>query len=836
MTASESGIITQKAGKILAVNSDPEVIRILGVNLMHANLEFVSAQSGVEAIDKTFSERPDIILLGPPLPDIDVRDICQRLLRSPQTNQIPIIVISSTKSKPIVTNEAENGSIHYITRPFDPNEIVNLVQTHLRQKKRIENVHPLTGLPNQTQVTLEMTELIDQKKEFAFIYIVIDNLTIFNKAYGYLQGDRSIRLLADTIAEKVRIFGNRDDLVGHINGNKFVIISTPPKAKILCHRITAVFNRRIKDLYTDEEIENGYVSYESPDGNKEQNPIMSLRIALVTNQKRTFRHYLEVHEAITEQMDHLKRFPDDKSHLNLQASDAESEMAAAPGCVSSVQREELRVLSGVLDWLDFTIRELDTPLNVTRDNIGSLSDLHIESLGPEQKKSIQNIREKLDQLSLIIEGLTCLTRVKRLTADAIFEEVDITDTLDWVINQIRDTLKQRDIKINIHVDDKLGPISIDRRTLTECLVYIIRNEIQLLPSKGHLEIRGAEMNEEFLTILIINTSHHTPQNETGRINLDELKHSIYPAKLMLQGLGGKLNVTSEKEEGTTYTLIIPKRWHSWMQETSSLQQATEISRKEAQSELVNIRHLLSSLSEQVPPAMKDSLDKIRGRIQELGVLCNRTLFLTEDLNSRLEIQQESLLQQEIEQLASVEAILTMGREIARSMNLEWVFSSERAEFVSKYALSIAREYKLSDSYCQSLRYAAMVNDLGLVLSPRILIELMLVSTEEAARIQECFSPMWKALSSIPFLKTALLFIRHIYNMYDVDGSYSDAKGVDIPLGAKILFVVSSFERLTSGLPSQEKLSPNQAIKKITNKSGWCFDPDVLNTFLQLWRR
>ena len=64
-----------------------------------------------------------------------------------------------------------------------------------------------------------------------------------------------------------------------------------------------------------------------------------------------------------------------------------------------------------------------------------------------------------------------------------------------------------------------------------------------------------------------------------------------------------------------------------------MQQATEISRKEAQSELVNIRHLLSSLSEQVPPAMKDSLDKIRGRIQELGVLCNRTLFLTEDLNS-----------------------------------------------------------------------------------------------------------------------------------------------------------------------------------------------------------
>ena len=835
MTANESGIVTQKAGKILAVNSDPEVIRILGVNLTHANLEFVTAQSGVEAIDKTFSERPDIILLDPLLPDIGVKDICQRLQRSPQTNQIPIIVISSTKSKPIVTNEVENRSIDYITKPFDPNEIVNLVQTHLRHRKRIENIDPLTGLPNQAQVVLEMTELIDQKKEFAFVYIIIDNLTSFNKTYGYLQGDCSIRLLADIVAEKVRNFGNRDDLVGRVNGNKFVIISTPPKAKTLCHRIAAEFNRRIKDLYTDEDIERGYISYESQDGSKEQNPIINLRFGLVTNQKRTFRHYLEVHEAVTEQMDNLKRFPDDKSPLSLQASDTESEMAAAPGCVSSVQREELRVLSGVLDWLDFTISELDAPLKVTRDNMGSLSDLHAESLGPEQKKSFQMVREKLDQFSLIIEGLTCLTRVKRLTADAIFEEVDIADTLDWVINQTRDTLKQRGIKISIEVADKLGPISIDRRTLTECLLYIVRNEIQLLPSKGQLKIRGAEMNEEFLTIVIINPIHHISQNETGRKNLDELKNSIYPAKLMLQGLGGKLYVTSE-EEGTTYTLIIPKRWHSWMQETSSLQQATDISRKEAQSELVNIRYLLSSLSEQVPSTVKDSLDKIRGRIQELGVLCNRTLFLTEDLNSRLEIQQESLLQQEIEQLACVEAILGMGREIAKSVNLEWVFNPERAEFVSKYALSIAREYKLSESDCQSLRYAAMINDLGLVLSPQILIELTLVSAEEATRIQECFSPMWKALSGIPFLKTVLLFIRYVYNMYDVDRGYSDARSADIPLGVKILFVVSSFERLTSGLPSQEKLSPNQAINKITNKSGWCFDPDVLGTFLQLWRR
>jgi response regulator RpfG family c-di-GMP phosphodiesterase len=176
----------------------------------------------------------------------------------------------------------------------------------------------------------------------------------------------------------------------------------------------------------------------------------------------------------------------------------------------------------------------------------------------------------------------------------------------------------------------------------------------------------------------------------------------------------------------------------------------------------------------------------------------------------------------------------MGRETARTMNLEWAFNPERAEFVSKYALSIAREYKLSESDIQSLRYAAMINDLGLILSPQISIELMLTSPEEAARIQDRFGLMWKSLSGIPFLSTALLYIRYIYNMYE--DNFPGAKGTDIPLGAKILFIVSSFERFTSGLPSGGKLSPNQALKKITDESGWCFDSNVLNTFTQLWRR
>ena len=80
-----------------------------------------------------------------------------------------------------------------------------------------------------------------------------------------------------------------------------------------------------------------------------------------------------------------------------------------------------------------------------------------------------------------------------------------------------------------------------------------------------------------------------------------------------------------------------------MQDVNALRLATEISRKEARTELKNIHHLLSSFLEQVPPTIKDGLKRLDGKVQELDVLYNRSLFLTDDLSSRLEVQQDYFL-------------------------------------------------------------------------------------------------------------------------------------------------------------------------------------------------
>ena len=832
-------------GKVLSVNSDPEVSRILEVNLTHANLDVISAQSGAEALSKINTEKPDIILLDPDLPDVDGIEICQQLKESPQTVHIPVILINAKTQRKARTVMAADSANHHIAKPFDPKEVVALVLACLKRKEQAENINPLTGLPNQIQVSNEITGLIEQKKPFAAIYIAMEDLRAFNKVYGYDQGDRTIRLLADIVSEAVRLFGNPDDLVGHLGGDKFVVISTPWKARVLSRRIIADFNRRIKALYTDEHLQRGYIPYESSSGVEEQRPIMRLRVAVVTNQKRAFFHHLEVSEAAADQMDYLRRFPGGVSYFDIKASGFEPDLAVSRRGISNVQQEEVKAMHGVLAWLDFVISELNIPITVMKNCLDSLEHIQVENFSFEQQNNLEIIRENVSQLNRVMEGLAHLTRAEWLTAGAVFEEVDVGNTFDWIMEQLRELAEQRGIEVNIEGVEDIGRLLVDRRNLTQGLLYIVRGEIQSSPPEGRLHIRVAEKNSEFISIQITNPDHHIPQQaldmllkgQQAGVRNGTPKNELYPAKLLVEGLGGKLSISSETGKGITYTVIVPKKWQSCLQDVNVLQLVIDISRKDARAEFRNIEHLLSSLVEQVPQTMKDSLERLRGKVQELGILCNRSLFLADDLNSRLETQQDRLLQQEAEQFATSEAVLTICREIAKSMHVENIFDLDSAKRVAKYALAIAKEFRLSESDRQTLHHAALLKDLSLVLSPPDMVKQMVVTTiEEAMAIRARFNLLWKTLSTVPFLSPALIIVLCRYERYNGTSGSFGVRGNSIPLGARILAIADTFDSITSGQPPHKRLAPRLAVQKIVDDSGTRFDPHVVRAFLMTWKR
>lgn len=836
---------TNRLGKVLAVNSDPEIAYILEVNFTHANFEVVTARNGREALNKIHREKPDIIVLDTALSDIDGIELCRKLKESEDTRHIPVILISAKTEGSNKMVKAMSSADNYITKPFNPKDVVDMVRTYLKDEKRTENVSPLTGLPNQVQVNNEITGIIEQKKTFAAMYISMDDIRSFNKVYGYDQGDHTIRLLADIITEAVRLFGNPDDLAGHLGGDKFVVISTPWKVRSICRRVIADFNRRIKSLYADQHLQRGYTVYESPADSNVQSPVMSLRVAVVTNQRREFYHYLEVSEAAAEQMEHMKRYPNEKSYFDLQASGFEPDQAVSNRVLPNANREEVRAMQGVLVWLDFMIKELDIPVTSLKECLTSIEQLQEGSLNYEQQNNLEIIRENIGKMNRVVEGLVHLTKAEWLVSGAVLEEVRIGDTLDWVTEQLRELAEPNDIETCIEGADDTGRLLIDRKKLTQGLLYVLRGEIQSSMPGDRIKILVADMDEEFINIRITNPNRYVQQQtlvmllrgQQEGVRNEVLRNQLYPAKLLIESLGGELSVVSDESTGTTYTVIVPKKWQSLTQESNALQLAVDISRKEARAELSNLRGHISSLVKQMPEAIGESLETLRGKVLELGVLCNRSLFLADELNGRLESQQDRLLRQEAEQIAALEAIIAICREIAGSMEMENIFILDSARETAKYAMEIAREMRLSESDCQILYHAALLKDLGLALSPADMVEQKVVkSIEQATTIKTLFNNIWKALSAIPFLSPALVFILYRYERYNGKSGELGIRGDNIPLGSRILAIADTFEAMTSGRFPYEELSPKAAVQKIVDESGTRFAPHVVKAFLTKWKK
>jgi response regulator RpfG family c-di-GMP phosphodiesterase len=297
-------------------------------------------------------------------------------------------------------------------------------------------------------------------------------------------------------------------------------------------------------------------------------------------------------------------------------------------------------------------------------------------------------------------------------------------------------------------------------------------------------------------------------------------------------MDGTLEITSTPGQGIAYMIVLPQSWQGSMQEVNALVLATDISRKHTRAEIKKLQHLTTSLTGELPDSVISCFDNLRYRIQELGILCNRSLYLVEDYCSQLEACQERWLQREIEQVHTIETLVNMCQEIARTVNTCYLFDLESARRVARNALAIATELKVNADDRQALWHAALLKDLGLVLSQTDMVELEIVaSTEIANSLKTRFKPIWKALSIIDFLKSPLNLISYSYEKYCNNGGASGTRKAEIPLGAKILAVVRTYEYMTyNPIPAKSK-TPRAAVQEIIKGSEITFDPEVINAFL-----
>ncbi|MFA8434207.1 MAG: response regulator [Marinifilaceae bacterium] len=160
---------------ILIVDDIPDNIKVLNAILGNEEYEITSALNGKDAIMLCISNSFDLILLDIMMPEMDGYEVCRYLKSKDKTKDIPIIFLTAKVDKDSIVQGFEVGAQDYVTKPFNPRELVARVKTHLELKQKNESLK-FMNLQLEEKVAARTLELEEMNKSLEEANIRLSSL------------------------------------------------------------------------------------------------------------------------------------------------------------------------------------------------------------------------------------------------------------------------------------------------------------------------------------------------------------------------------------------------------------------------------------------------------------------------------------------------------------------------------------------------------------------------------------------------------------------------------------------------------------------------------------
>ncbi|MEI6050814.1 MAG: hybrid sensor histidine kinase/response regulator [Bacteroidota bacterium] len=203
-------LLSQNIPDILIVDDTPANLMLLSQILKDNGYKVRPVLNGILALQVAEKEKPDLILLDIMMPDMDGFEVCCRLKKNPNLKDVPVIFISALNSTEDIVKALTSGGADYISKPFQTEEVLARVNTHLQiyqQRKELQELNatkdkffsiiahdlrgPLGGFMRLTEMMADesISFTPDEKKELILnlslsarnIFNLLDNLLEWSK-------------------------------------------------------------------------------------------------------------------------------------------------------------------------------------------------------------------------------------------------------------------------------------------------------------------------------------------------------------------------------------------------------------------------------------------------------------------------------------------------------------------------------------------------------------------------------------------------------------------------------------------------------------------------------
>ncbi len=189
------------AKKILVVDDEESIVKIIGYNLKKEGYEVLCACDGEKGYELAVAEKPDLILLDIMMPKMDGYEVCKKIR---EKSNVPIIMLTARAEEVDKVVGLELGADDYVTKPFGNRELMARVKAHLRR----------------TDAQKEENETSENSGKYGDITIDFDRYEVYKRGEVIYLTVREFELLKFLATQKNQIF-SREALLEKVWGYEY---------------------------------------------------------------------------------------------------------------------------------------------------------------------------------------------------------------------------------------------------------------------------------------------------------------------------------------------------------------------------------------------------------------------------------------------------------------------------------------------------------------------------------------------------------------------------------------------------------------------------------------
>ena len=259
---------------------DSKTVRAVLLNLLKDEGLFTfyhDAESGSLGLEMLKAHSVDVVLCDLQMPEMSGFEFLHTIRCEEEYVDLPVIMLTSNESQKDKICGLELGASDYVTKPFDPAELIARVKIQLKIKllqdrlKALANTDPLTRLSNRRHLFTALNNELERSQRSlsscSLVMVDVDHFKNVNDTYGHQLGDEVLIAVASQLQECMRIY----DLAARFGGEEFALLlpdTDPEQAATIAERVRVIvesmeFEGELKPLQLT--ISAGVATFPGPD-------------------------------------------------------------------------------------------------------------------------------------------------------------------------------------------------------------------------------------------------------------------------------------------------------------------------------------------------------------------------------------------------------------------------------------------------------------------------------------------------------------------------------------------------------------------------------------------